>query len=148
MFSKTAQYTFRILIFMSQDQEALFSATRIHEETKIPYKYLTMLLTKLAKADILKASRGRNGGFLLNKSTDEIFLVNILDAIGENNCSNCALGESACNEEYPCSLHEAYVLPKVALVEMLNSTALSMLDPSLMQSHASSGMTIEKSSLR
>ncbi len=135
MFSKTAQYTFRILIFMSHDQDSLFSATRIHEETDIPYKYLTMLLTKLAKSNILKATRGRKGGFLLNKNIDEIFLIDILDAIDENNCANCALGESACNEDFPCSLHEAYVLPKIALVEMLNSTALSSLDPSLMNTH-------------
>ncbi len=136
MFSKTAQYTFRILIFMSQEASSLFSATRIHEQTEIPYKYLTMLLTKLAKADILKATRGRNGGFLLNKDIEDIYLVDILDAIDENNCSNCALGEDACNEEFPCSLHESYVLPKMALVEMLNTTSLSKLDPSLMQSHA------------
>ncbi len=135
MFSKTAQYTFRILIFMSQEPNSLFSATRIHEETEIPYKYLTMLLTKLAKANILTATRGRNGGFLLSKGREEIFLIDILDAIGENNCSNCALGESSCNEEFPCSLHEAYVQPKIALVEMLNTTSLDMLDPSLMQTH-------------
>jgi len=120
---------------MSKNAELLFSATHIHEETKIPYKYLTMLLTKLAKADILKATRGRNGGFLLNKTTDAIYLVEILDAIGENDCANCALGESECNVDSPCSLHDAYTLPKIALVEMLNSTTLSMLDPSLMKSH-------------
>ena len=135
MFSKTAQYTFRILIFMSKDPSALFSATQIHEETNIPYKYLTMLLTKLAKAQILKATRGRNGGFLLNQSIEDIFLIHILDAIGENNCSNCALGEDACNEDFPCSLHESYVLPKIALIEMLTTTSLSKLDPSLMESH-------------
>ena len=131
MFSKTAQYTFRILIFMSQEPNELFSATRIHEDTEIPYKYLTMLLTKLAKADILKASRGRNGGFLLNKSKDEIFLVDILNAIDENNCSNCALGESECDENQPCSLHESYTLPKAALEKMLNTTTLDKLDPTL-----------------
>lgn len=133
MFSKTAQYTFRILIFISKDATTLFSATHIHENTRIPYKYLTMLLTKLAKADILKAMRGRNGGFLLNKKTSEVYLINILDAIGENNCSNCALGEKACNVEQPCSLHESYKLPKIALEEMLNTTTLDMLDPSLME---------------
>nr|WP_275854434.1 Rrf2 family transcriptional regulator [Sulfurimonas sp. MAG313] len=135
MFSKTAQYTFRILIFMSQKEDALFSATHIHEETKIPYKYLTMLLTKLAKANILKATRGRNGGFLLNKNTDTIYLVEILDAIDENDCNNCALGESACNVDNPCSLHEAFSPAKTALVEMLTNTTLSQLDPSLMKSH-------------
>lgn len=133
MFSKTAQYTFRILIFMSKEPSALFSATHIHENTNIPYKYLTMLLTKLAKAEILKATRGRNGGFALNRKTDEIYLVNILDAIDENNCSNCALGEKECNIDQPCSLHDAYTLPKIALVEMLNSTTLDKLDPSLME---------------
>jgi len=135
MFSKTAQYTFRILIFMSEKPDALFSATHIHEETKIPYKYLTMLLTKLAKADILTATRGRNGGFLLNKKTDAIYLCDILDAIEENNCANCALGESECDVDNPCSLHDAYTQPKSALVEMLTNTTLSMLDPSLMKSH-------------
>jgi len=135
MFSKTAQYTFRILIFMSEKSDSLFSATHIHEETKIPYKYLTMLLTKLAKADILKATRGRNGGFLLNKSTDKIYLCEILDAIDENDCANCALGESECDTNNPCSLHDAYTQPKIALVEMLTTTTLSMLDPSLMKSH-------------
>ncbi len=137
MFSKTAQYTFRILIFMSEEPATLFSATRIHEESDIPYKYLTMLLTKLAKANILMALRGRNGGFLLNKPIDSIFLIHILDAIGENNCSNCALGESLCNEEFPCSLHESYVLPKRALEEMLNTITLAKLDPLLMRSHQS-----------
>lgn len=135
MFSKTAQYTFRILIFMSEKPDALFSATHIHEETKIPYKYLTMLLTKLAKANILKATRGRNGGFLLNKDTNAVYLVDILDAISENDCANCALGESECNENFPCSLHNAYKLPKSALVEMLRTTTLNKLDPSLMRSH-------------
>lgn len=135
MFSKTAQYTFRILIFMSEKPNDLFSATHIHEETRIPYKYLTMLLTKLAKADILKATRGRNGGFLLNKNTNEIYLCEILDAIEENDCANCALGESECDMQNPCSLHDAYSQPKIALVEMLTTTTLDMLDPSLMKSH-------------
>lgn len=133
MFSKTAQYTFRILIFMSKEPGILFSATRIHEDTHIPYKYLTMLLTKLAKAQILKATRGRNGGFALNKKTADVYLVNILDAIGENNCSNCALGEKECDVDHPCSLHESYKLPKIALEEMLNTTTLDKLDPSLME---------------
>ena len=132
MFSKTAQYTFKILIFMSHDPDALFSATRIHDETNIPYKYLTMLLTKLAKADILKATRGRNGGFLLNKNTSDIYLLEILDAIGENDFSNCALGDKACDENTPCPLHETFSPCKSAIEGMLNHTTLEKLNPSLL----------------
>ena len=132
MFSKTAQYTFRILIFMSKDSQKLFSATQIHEETKIPYKYLTMLLTKLAKAEILQATRGRNGGFKLNRKTEDINLIEIIDAIGENDFSNCALGDKACEEENPCPLHETFSPCKNVLEEMLNNTTLEQLNPTLL----------------
>lgn len=132
MFSKTAQYAFRILIFMSKGSNELFSASHIHEQTQIPYKYLTMLMTKLAKSQILKVSRGRNGGFTLNHKVSDISLADILDAIGENNCSNCALGDKRCEEYMPCPLHDTYAPPKKALVEMLSSTTLELLDPGLL----------------
>ncbi len=132
MFSKTAQYTFRILIFMSKNSDELYSANHVHQETQIPYKYLTMLMTKLAKHKILKVSRGRNGGFTLNHELSEISLADILDAIAENNCSHCALGDKECEEYNPCPLHETYAPPKKALEEMLANTTLALLDSSLL----------------
>ena len=131
IFSKTAQYAFRIVIFMSSDPDRLFSAAFIHEKINIPYKYLTMLMTKLAKADLLEVSRGRNGGFKLHRGVDEIFLVDVLNAIGENNCTNCAFSESECDEFDPCALHDAYKIPKTALEKMLTTTSLNNIDPTL-----------------
>jgi len=116
---------------MSSDADKLFSAAYIHEKINIPYKYLTMLMTKLAKANLLEVSRGRNGGFSLNRGTDEIYLVDILDAIDENNCTNCAFSESDCDELNPCALHDVYKIPKTALAEMLTTTTLNHIDPSL-----------------
>ena len=131
IFSKTAQYAFRIVIFMSSDADKLFSAAFIHEKIDIPYKYLTMLMTKLAKADLLEVSRGRNGGFTIKRDVTEIYLVDILNAIGENNCTNCAFSESECDELNPCALHDVYKIPKTALTEMLTTTTLDKIDPSL-----------------
>jgi len=116
---------------MSSDTDRLFSAAYIHEKIEIPYKYLTMLMTKLAKAGLLEVSRGRNGGFTLSRSVDEIFLVDVLNAIGENNCTNCAFTESECDELNPCALHDYYKIPKQALTEMLTTTSLSNIDPTL-----------------
>ena len=116
---------------MSSDADKLFSAAYIHEQIDIPYKYLTMLMTKLAKADLLEVSRGRNGGFKLKRGVDEILLVDILNAIGENNCTNCAFSESECDELNPCALHDAYKIPKTALEKMLTTTSLNNIDPSL-----------------
>ncbi|MDA3947450.1 MAG: Rrf2 family transcriptional regulator [Helicobacteraceae bacterium] len=131
IFSKTAQYAFRIVIFMSNDTERLFSAAYIHEKIDIPYKYLAMLMTKLAKSDLLEVTRGRNGGFLLSREVSEIYLIDVLDAIKENNCTNCAFTESDCDELNPCSLHDVYKVPKQALVDMLTTTTLANIDPKL-----------------
>ncbi len=116
---------------MSSDTERLFSAAFIHEQTGIPYKYLTMLMTKLAKADLLTVARGRNGGFTLSRNLDEIFLGDVLTAIGENNCTNCAFTESECDEHNPCALHDFYRIPKNALEKMLVNTTLAEIDPAL-----------------
>jgi len=132
IFSKTAQYAFRIVIFMSSDTERLFSAAYIHEKIDIPYKYLTMLMTKLAKAELLNVTRGRNGGFSLSREVDNIFLIDVLNAIDENNCTNCAFSDSECDELNPCSLHDVYKVPKEALVDMLLTTSLANIDPKLM----------------
>jgi len=116
---------------MSSDAQRLFSAAYIHEKIDIPYKYLTMLMTKLAKADLLEVTRGRNGGFTLSRGVDNIYLVDVLEAIGENNCTNCAFTESDCDKFNPCSMHEVYKVPKQALVEMLTTTTLDRVDPTL-----------------
>ena len=104
---------------MSTDAQRLFSAAYIHEKIDIPYKYLTMLMTKLAKAELLEVTRGRNGGFTLSRGINEIFLVDVLEAISE----------SECDEFRPCSMHEVYKIPKSALVTMLTTTTLADVDP-------------------
>ena len=116
---------------MSSDADRLLSAAFIHEKIDIPYKYLTMLMTKLAKADLLEVTRGRNGGFALSRDVNEIFLVDVLNAIGENNCTNCAFSESECDMLNPCSLHDVYKIPKQALETMLVTTSLANIDPNL-----------------
>ena len=91
-----------------------------------------MLMTKLAKADLLEVSRGRNGGFKLNRGVDKIYLVDVLNAIGENNCTNCAFSESECDELNPCALHDVYKQPKSALEHMLMTTTLDKIDSNLL----------------
>ena len=124
MFSKTAQYAFRILIFMGQDDKKLFSATYIHEQTGIPYKYLTMLMTKLSKAELLSALRGRNGGFSLAKDKDKINLLDVLDAIGENRFNQCMLTCEECSKIDKCVVHDKYESSKADMITMLQTTTL------------------------
>ena len=127
MFSKTAQYAFKILIFMQQDGKDLFSASYIHEATNIPYKYLTMLMTKLSKNGLLNASRGRYGGFSLARESELISLTDILDAIGENRLEQCMIDDCfTCEERGDCAIHQHWQAPKNKMIEMLNNTKISV----------------------
>ena len=71
-------------------------------------------------------------GFHSIKKASEIYLLEILEAIGENDFSNCALGDKACDELHPCPLHETFSPCKGAIEAMLNHTTLEQLNPNLL----------------
>ena len=66
---------------MSSDTERLFSAAYIHEKIDIPYKYLTMLMTKLAKAFDHDGMSSPARLLVLSRDVDKIYLIDILNAI-------------------------------------------------------------------
>lgn len=127
-FSKTTQYAIRALSYLYRYNEKSHSVNNIYKELDLPYKYLTKLMTELVKKGLLKASRGRDGGFSLAKDADSIFLSDILEAIGEPLESNqCILGFEKCDSSNPCSLHEKWVEPQTIIDTMVNTTTLKSL---------------------
>jgi len=127
-FSKTTQYTIRALSFLYRYSEKSHSVNTLHKELELPYKYLTKLMTELVKKGLVNASRGRDGGFSLAKDADEIFLLDILEAIGESiEADQCILGFEKCDSSNPCALHNSWIKPKQMIDEMVNSTTLKSL---------------------
>ncbi len=56
----------------------------------VPYEYLGKLFTKLAKANIVKSSQGRRGGFELAISPSKISVLDIVHAIdGDKSIFDC-----------------------------------------------------------
>jgi Rrf2 family iron-sulfur cluster assembly transcriptional regulator len=49
----------------------------------ISLDYLEQIFSKLRKKEIVQSVRGTQGGYILNKKTDEIKLSNIFDAVDE-----------------------------------------------------------------
>jgi Rrf2 family protein len=98
----------------------------LHKELELPYKYLTKLMTELVKKGLLNASRGRDGGFSLAMDANEIYLCDILEAIGESlESERCILGFEKCDSLNPCALHSKWVEPKNIIENMLTTTSLA-----------------------
>ncbi len=124
--TKTTEYAVRVLAYMANNESrVLFSAKSLHENLKIPYKYLTRLMTNLAKHGYLTSVKGRAGGFMLKKKPNEISLSDIIGAVeGMDSFSKCILGFDDCSDDNPCALHFIWEKTKKQFLEVLENTTL------------------------
>lgn len=80
--NKKIEYAISILIYVQYSTKSGGSVTakQIYDATDIPPKYLTVILSELQRALILKSTRGFKGGYVINKPLKEINLYDIVSA--------------------------------------------------------------------
>lgn len=126
MYSKTSEYALRTLIFMAKDETKMHSAAYLHKQLKIPKKYLQQLLTQLSKKKLIVSTRGKYGGFMLNGSSKEIYLSDIIEATdGFNEASKCIFGFEDCALETPCVMHDIWASTQSKIQKKVKSARLS-----------------------
>ena len=124
--TKTTEYAVRVLAYMAKEKDQLLSAKYLHEQLQIPYKYLTRLMTDLAKNGYLVSVKGRDGGFRIIKDLKEISLANIVQSVeGMDSFNACILGFHECSSENPCAMHFVWEGNKKQLLKTLKTTTLN-----------------------
>lgn len=94
-FNITTDYAIRTVLDLAT-AETKKTARDIAESMGIPEKYLLKVLKKLAKADIVEVIRGRNGGYILKQSPEDITLYDIAKLTEISLKINCCLDDE-CN---------------------------------------------------
>ena len=123
--NKTTEYALSILGYMAVSQGEIFSAEFLHDELKIPRRYLRSLLTDLSKLGFIRSTKGRNGGFVFARPLEEINLAAIIKTVeGTELMGSCILGHQNCKEEQPCVMHETWLEAKTKLLDTLSNTTL------------------------
>ena len=105
MISQTVEYALRAVVTIAQHGGAPLTAQRISELTKVPAPYLSKMLQSLVRANLLGSQRGINGGFTLNRSPEELRIlevVNVVDPV--RRIHTCPLGFSSHGTNL-CPLH-------------------------------------------
>jgi Rrf2 family protein len=124
-FAKTTEYTIRVMVYLSNNRENLYSVYRLHNLLNIPYKYLGRLMSKLAANGFVVATQGKQGGFRINEKRSPIYLGEIIDTVeGLDDYKRCVLGFSDCSENKPCSLHKYWGEQIDNLNKMITTTRL------------------------
>jgi Rrf2 family protein len=111
---------------MAEHPEKLCSALFLHNELGIPHQYLRQLLTSLSKSGFIQSVRGREGGFILSKPIDKIYLADIIDSIeGLDVFSTCIMGFNECPFDNKCAMHETWMKTRDDIINILKSTSLA-----------------------
>jgi Rrf2 family protein len=93
MLQKTAEYALRAVVCLAQKPDAIQSADRVAEVTRVPRRYLHKVLQNLVQAGLVHSQSGPNGGYSLARPAEKIRLVEAINAIGPiERIRRCPLG--------------------------------------------------------
>lgn len=109
------------------------SSTALSERVGTPGPFLAKILVQLARAGLVDGTRGRGGGYRLERSPQQITLADVLDALADDEPDAegegpvCVLRNRRCNEAPECELHQIWSSAAAPMTEMLKSVTLAEL---------------------
>jgi len=113
-------------MYMALNSETQLSAQNLYGELQIPKRYLMRLLTNLSKSGFIKATRGRNGGYVFARPLENILFSEIIDSVeGLLSFEGCVLGNVVCPVDKPCAMHQIWEKPKQAFLKTIKTTTLA-----------------------
>lgn len=87
--------------------------------------FLTQVLKPLVDDGILDSERGPAGGFAFRVDPGELTMLAVIESIeGPTDNGRCVLENAACPREDLCSIHEAWIRARQALLIELEATPL------------------------
>ncbi len=107
MLSTTAEHALRAIVYIARyPDQAPLAADTIAEALGAPRNYLAKTLHALAKAGILRSSRGPGGGFSLIMPAEDLSIAQVIAPFGETaDARVCLLNNRACDGQNACASH-------------------------------------------
>ncbi|MFH1947544.1 MAG: Rrf2 family transcriptional regulator [Candidatus Magasanikbacteria bacterium] len=126
-FTKEVDYGLQLVITLAKlDNKELLSLRNFSKDTGISFLFLQRIAKKLKDADIIEATKGAQGGYLLKKNPLKISLKEIIEALeGGYAIINCLRGHCGCKREKTCESRKVFKKINSHLVDYLEKTRLA-----------------------
>lgn len=132
MLSRKAKYALKALEYIAEhgSREPIRIAD-IAAQQHIPQKFLEAILLELRKDGLLRSRLGKNGGYLLNKSPNEIRLGHVIRLLdGPIAMVSCVSIQhytpcEECEDEVTCGLRQVFGAVREATHEILDQASLA-----------------------
>jgi Rrf2 family transcriptional regulator, nitric oxide-sensitive transcriptional repressor len=93
MFSQTAEYALRAVVFLASRPDVPRITPQIAEATHVPAGYLSKVLQTLGKEGIVRSRRGLHGGFTLAVPPEALTVLQVIAAVDPlKRIETCPLG--------------------------------------------------------
>lgn len=105
--NKLTDYSIILVCEMSQTE--VISSKKLSEKTNIPYATVNKLVRLLVNSKICLSKGGKQGGFYLSKSLDDISLLDVILAIegGYDRLTDCLSTEhNSCSFSQHCRINK------------------------------------------
>ena len=128
--SKKAQYGLRAMVYLAKhsSKEKVCPLKEISEKEDIPFDFLEKILSKLEKANLIRAKKGVQGGYFLVRKAKNIKLGEIIKVLeGEMVLVRCIdkKRKHICPREKECLTKNFWKKIQDSLISTLNSLTLA-----------------------
>jgi Rrf2 family protein len=125
--TRRGDYAVRAALCLArQDGEGYVKIREVAAAMALPASYTPQVLRLLAEAGLAEARAGRDGGYRLTRSPDEIALLEVVEAAeGAFRLERCILRGGPCHWEQACAVHAAWSAAVQATRDSLARTTLA-----------------------
>ncbi|MBU0533841.1 MAG: Rrf2 family transcriptional regulator [Candidatus Omnitrophica bacterium] len=128
LITRDTDYAVRALVYIFNSKERIVSASELVDELKIPRPFLRKILQKLSKAGILKAYKGKGGGFQLTVAAKKVSLIGLIELFqGPVKLTECLFKKKPCPNMKVCPLRKKLQGIEKIVVKELESIKLNLL---------------------
>ena len=105
LISRNTDYAVRAVCYIAGQKEKIVSAADLVKAINIPRPFLRKILQALSKQGILVSYKGKDGGFMLGRSADKIYLSELAQVFqGVFSLNECTFKKALCPNRKRCFL--------------------------------------------
>ncbi|MCP4784795.1 MAG: Rrf2 family transcriptional regulator [Fuerstiella sp.] len=124
MFSQTAEYALRAVVFLGNQVPQPCTTAELANAIGAPPDYLAKVMQGLSRIGIVKSQRGLHGGFKLAKDPGELTILDVVNAVDAfQRVDRCPLGRPSHNSGL-CPLHRRIDNVMAAAEQTLHETTI------------------------
>lgn len=124
LLSEACEYALRAVVWLAQRPGQAQKVREIAEGTRSAPGYLIKVMQDLARAGIVSAQRGSNGGYILERDPASLCVLDIINAVDPlERITKCPLGLRS-HGVHLCPMHKTIDDAIAAIQESFRSTTL------------------------